>query len=116
MSQQDLSQYGSQMNPMLVKNIHWAEIWWTFDHSDHQSFGQIHPQMAQKINCLAHHLSSFLPYLERVVVRAGDDLGVVELEARDDVLVVALQHARRPHRPGAPVQLDVVVPHEVGLK
>ena len=37
------------------------------------------------------------PYLERVVVRAGDDLLVVELEARDDVLVVALEHARRPH-------------------
>ena len=102
---------------MLVKNIHLAEIWWTFDHSSHQSFSQIHPQMAQKINSLVYHLSSFfLPYLERVVVRAGDDLGVVELEARDDVLVVALQHARRPHRPGAPVQLNVVVPHEVGLK
>ena len=56
------------------------------------------------------------PHLERVVVGAGDDLVVVELEARDDVLVVALQHARRTHRPRPPVQLHVVVPHEVRLK
>ena len=57
-----------------------------------------------------------LPHFERVVVGAGDDLVVVELEARDDVLVVALQHARRPHRPRPPVQLHVVIPHEVSLK
>lgn len=46
------------------------------------------------------------PHFERVVVRTGHDPVAAELKARDDVVVVALQHLGGAYRSRAPVHLD----------
>jgi len=49
------------------------------------------------------------PDFERAVVRAGDNAEAVELEACDDVVVVAAQDEGLGQGAGAPVARDVVV-------
>ena len=62
---------------------------------------------------IAQFLSS---HLECVIVGSGDNPVVVELQARDDVVVVALEHLRSADPAHAPVHLDVVLAHETRLK
>lgn len=52
------------------------------------------------------------PDLESVVVGTGHDTVAWELQARDDMVVVTLQHLGRPDRLHAPVHLYPVVPHK----
>ena len=55
------------------------------------------------------------PDLQRVVVTSADNSVSGELETRDHVVVVTLEHLGRSHGLDPPVHLNIVLPHETGL-